>query len=262
MPRGLDFLMALGSKLAREELAKSLDDRYAGYAEQSDRLRSEIPELLKSSDSFVSRYMLAIQNVLRHETPLSLNSALGAWILLRYDLSAYTKQSYTSIPKSLTPRRPTPGKLPPIYVGPAASVFKELARAVETLAEQMEPGASAQAKTLIQALELLAKHAGSRPLDEDEASQIHSTLFKRRNNLSSVVIIDVHSDPISGEVLQEALGNGRNSFFTTRDGKKAMGAIFTCYEFRRAAPRKLDDERWREELRNNGARYAYFAPGF
>jgi predicted transcriptional regulator len=135
MPRGLDFLMALGSKLAWDELAKGLDDRYAGYMEQSDRLRSEIPSLLKSSDSFASRYMIAIQNLLRNETPLSLNCALGAWILLRYDLSAYAKQSYTSIPKALEPRRPTPVKLPPIYVAPAASAFKELARAVEIVAE-------------------------------------------------------------------------------------------------------------------------------
>lgn len=261
MPRGLDFLMAMGSKLARDELAKSLDDRYAGYAEQSDRLRSEIPAMLKSSDSFATRYLLAIQNVLRDETPLSLNSAMGAWILLRYDLSMYTKQSYTSMPKGLAPRRPEPARPPTIYVAPAASVFKELARAVETVAEHMESVAPAQATRLIEALKLLASRAGSGPLDEDEAVQIYSTMFKQRNNRSSVVITDAHSDPVSGEVLQEALGIGRNSLFTTKNGKQAVGMIFTCYEFRRAASRRMNDERWREELRNDGAKYVYFAPG-
>jgi hypothetical protein len=260
-PRGLDFLMAMGSKLARDELAKSLDDRYEGYAEQSDRLRSEIPAMLKSSDSFATRYLLAIQNVLRDETPLSLNSAMGAWILLRYDLSMYTKQSYTSIPKALAPRRPEPAKLPKIYVAPAASVFKELARAVETVAEQIESVAPAQATRLIAALKLLASRAGSGPLDEDEAGQIYSTLFKQRNNRSSVVITDVHSDPVSGEVLQEALGNGRNSLFTTRDGKQSLGVIFTCYEFRRPVSQRMNDERWRETLKNDGAKYVYFSPG-
>jgi hypothetical protein len=261
MPRGLDFLMALGSKLARDELANSLDDRYAGYAEQSDKLRSETPAMLKSNDGFASRYLLAVQNVLRDESPLSLNSGLGAWILLRYDLSAYTKQSYTSIPKALAPRVPAPAKLPPIYVAPAASVFKELARAVETVAEQMESAAPAHATRLIEALELLSKRAGSGPLNEGEAGQIYSTLFKQRNNRSSVVIIDVHSDPVSGEVLQEALGNGRSSLFTAKDGKRAMGVIFTCYEFRRPASRRMNDERWREELKSDGAKYTYFAPG-
>jgi hypothetical protein len=260
-PRGLDFLMALGSKMARDELAKSLDDRYAGYAEQSDRLRSEIPAMLKSSDSFASRYMLAIQNVLRDETPISLNSAMGAWILLRYDLSMYTKQSYTSIPKSLAPRRPEPAKLPAIYVAPSASVFKELARAVETVADQMESAASAPATRLIDTLKILANRAGSGPLDKDEAEQIYSTLFKQRGNRSSVVITDVHTDPISGEVLQEGLGNGRNSLFTTKGGKQAVGMIFTCYEFRRAASQRMNDERWREEIKNNGAKRLYFSPG-
>ncbi len=260
-PRGLDFLMALGSKLARDELANSLDDRYAGYAEQSDRLRSEIPTMLKSSDSFASHYLIAIQNLLRDETPLFLNSALGAWILLRHDLSAYTKQSYTSIPKGLAPRRPAPAKLPPIYVAPAAPVFKELARAVETVAEQMESVASAPAAGLIEALKLLASHKGSGPLDDDQASQVYSTIFKQRGNGSSAVIADVHSDPISGEVLQEALGDGRNSLFTTRDGKQATGVIFTCYEFRRPSSQRMNDEGWRKELKSNGVKYAYFTPG-
>jgi len=260
MPRGLDFLMALGSKLARDELANSLDDRYADYEEQSDRLRSEMPAMLKSDDSFASRYLLAVQNVLRDETPLSLNTALGAWILLRYDLSAYAKQSYTSIPKGLAPRRAAPAKLPPIYVAPAASVFRELARAVETVAEHMESATSAT--RLIEALKLLASRAGSGALDKDEASQVYSTMFRRRNNASSVVITDVHSDPVSGDVLQEALGNGRNSLFTTKDGKQAMGVIFTCYELRRPSSQRMNDERWREELKINGAKYAYFAPGF
>jgi hypothetical protein len=126
----------------------------------------------------------------------------------------------------------------------------------------MEAAASAPAKRLIEALELLAKRAGSGPLNEDEAGKIYSTLFKQRNNRSSVVIIDVHSDPVSGEVLQEALGNGRTSLFTAKNGKQATGMIFTCYEFRRPASRKMNDERWREEIRNDSAKYAYFAPGF
>ncbi|HKQ77868.1 MAG TPA: DUF3160 domain-containing protein [Blastocatellia bacterium] len=261
MPRGLDFLMALGSKLARAELARGLDDRYAGYAEQSERLRTEIPAMLESSDSFTAHYLRAVQNALRDETPLSLNSAMGAWILLRYDLSAYIKQSYTSIPKGLAPRRPAQAILPPIYVAPAASVFKELSRSVESVAEHMESAAPARALRLIEALKLLASRAGSGALANDEAREIFSIMFRQQNNGSSVVITDAHSDPISGEVLQAALGAGRNSPFTTKDGKQATGVIFTCYEFRRPASQRMNDEQWRKELKSNGARRLYFAPG-
>jgi hypothetical protein len=260
-PRALDFLMALGSKLARAELARSLDDRYAGYAEQSDRLRTEIPSMLESSDSFAAHYLRAVQTALRDETPLSLNSAMGAWVLLRYDLSSYIKQSYTSIPKGLAPRRPAQAILPPIYVAPAASVFKELSRSVERVAEHMESAAPARALRLIEALKLLASRAGSGALSRDEAGEVYSTIFRQQNNGSSVVITDAHSDPISGEVLQAALGHGRISPFTTKDGKRATGVIFTCYEFRRPASQRMNDEQWRKELKSNGPRRVYFAPG-
>jgi len=261
MPRGLDLLIALGSRLARAELSRSLDDHYAGYAEQSERLRSEIPAMLKSGDSFAAHFLLAVQNALRDETSLSLNSALGAWILLRHDLSAYIKQSYTSIPKGLAPRRPAPAQLPPVYVAPAAAVFNELARSVETVAEQVESERRAPALRLIEALKILASRAGSGALANDEVSQVYSTMLRQQNNWSSVVITDIHSDPISGQVLQVALGNGRNSLFTTSDGKQATGVIFTCYEFRRPSSQRMNDDQWREELKNNGARRAFFAPG-
>lgn len=258
MPRGLDLLAALGSKLARDELARSLDDRYVGYGEQSDRLRSETPELLKSTDGFASHYLRAVEFALRNETPISLNSALGAWILLRYDLSAYIKQSYTAIPKGFSPRRPAPAKLPPIYVAPAASVFKELAGAVEAVSERLESGA--QAERLVEILKLLANRAGAGALAGDEAGRVYSVLLRQPNKGASVVITDVHSDPISGEALQAALGNGRIAPFKIKDDREATGVIFTCYEFRRASAQRMNDDQWRKELKSNGAGYRYFAP--
>jgi hypothetical protein len=116
-------MSAIGSKLAKAELARSLDDRYASYAEQSQKLQSKVSGLINSDRSFSSLYLLAVQNALRDETHLSLNSALGALIFLRYDLSAYIKQNYTSIPNSFTPRRAAALKPPTIYVAPAAAVF-------------------------------------------------------------------------------------------------------------------------------------------
>jgi hypothetical protein len=68
-PRGLDFMSVLGSKLAKAELARSLDDRYASYAEQSQKLQSETPGLLNSDGGFSSLYLLAVQTALRDDTP-------------------------------------------------------------------------------------------------------------------------------------------------------------------------------------------------
>lgn len=260
-PRGLDFMSALGSKLAKAELARSLDDSYEAYKEQSQKLQAEMPGLLKSDENFSSLYLLAIQNALREETRQSLNSALGAWTLLRYDLSAYVKQSYTSMPKSLPPIRPTPLTPPVIYVAPAAAVFTQLARAVELLVEQTELDRRDAGTRLAERLKLLASRAGQGPLVPGEASQVYATFVRQRGRESSVVISDVHTDPISGQVLQVALGIGRQSTFTVKDGKKAFGAVFTCYEFRRPSSQRMNDNQWRQELKENGAKYIPFDPG-
>jgi len=181
--------------------------------------------------------------------------------LLRYDLSAYIKQSYTSMPKGLPSRQASAPKPPAIYVAPAGAVFTQLAHAVEMLVAETEFDRRDTGTRLAELLKLLTSRAGQGPLVPGEAGQVYATLVRQRGKESSVVISDAHTDPISGQVLQVALGTGRQSLFTVKDGKKAFGAVFTCYEFRRPTSQRMNDNQWRKELRENGAKYIPFDPG-
>ncbi len=291
MPKGLDVMAALGSRRAWDLLA---DQRvYANYTEQMERLWALVASL--GPEQWTQNlYWLWLYSLLPllHEkgdgyplfmrnsawTDKQLMTALASWTELRHDTILYSKQSYTTVVGMPPP--------PPVgYVEPLPDLYGRLA----SLCKMMYDGLNTRsllsttiAERLEQLLALLTslrsisiKELAGLPLTLDEVNIIDDaghilesivSLPKEYDPITSdadswmALIADVHTDPNSGQVLEEAVGNpmviyavvpiivnGHVEVILTR------GGTFSYYEFEWPMNDRLTDEAWQSMLDSSEA---------
>lgn len=261
IPRAYDLMAVLGSKLAQKELDRLEDSNYSGYKEQMSSTTSEASSMLKT-DSFYNLYLSALQSNLTSESLLAnqetanLRSSLGGWIMLRHDLVAYGKQSYTTVPRTLN--FPEETEVAKIHIAPAGVVFASLTKAVEKIAVFLQttlkdrkinvtPNPERQAVSLLNALTMLSSQAG-KELSQEQAMVFLENLDNWAIVKSEVLITDVHTDTITNEVLQLGVGYPKVLTVDIAADKKAQAVVFSCYEFRQPISNRLTDEGWKKLL--------------
>ncbi len=287
MPKGLDVMAALGSDVAW----KYLDNQkgYYRYVEQMDMLRELIGNmsvqewthnlyylwlysLLPLLSSTEAGYPLFMNN--DAWTDKQLNTALGSWTELRHDTILYAKQSGTRN-TGIPPESPEAG-----YVEPVPAVYARLA----SLCTMMIAGLTSRdllSKDIEQKLETLldfllglksisVKELTGQVLNDTEISLIRSsylilqnvtqipenTQYTSSTDRSMALIADVHTDPNTMTVLEEAVGNPMFIYVAIpSDGQVflARGGVFSYYEFIQPASDRLTDEAWQSMLSNGGA---------
>ena len=255
VPRLFDLLDALGIKSAVSEIEKSGDHLYESYESQRALMRREMPVLLKEKN-FTNAYLSAIKETATVSATrttedftnrLHLNSAAGAYTLLRHELAAYAKQSYTNVGRGLTAKQETPRKAaPPTFVENAPQVFLNLKTAVEIIIAMPDVKAVAEhGRKLAAALQLLSEAAGKSPLPKPKAESLWKTVDEWALTANqSAVVADVHTDLNSRQVLQ--IGVGFPQIVEIKIGTQtAAAAVFSLYEFRQPIAERLTDERWR-----------------
>lgn len=258
-PRVFDFLSVLGNASAAEEIKRDGDDEYENYAAQTEKMKKEISALLQA-ENFPISYLSAVQAVNSAQKSgnnnfsvnrRQLNSAFGAYILLRHALAVYAKQSYTNLPRSMPPN--LSAKMPPITVENAPLVFSNLQKAVNALTPLVssENLANRGAK-LAETLDILSKNASGKPLPNAAANEIGKRIFEWSNvKNSSIIAADLHTDLNSGQVLQSANGFPQRLSSGKNPSNKSQAVIFTVYEFRQPIAERLTDSNWREILQKN-----------
>ena len=68
------------------------------------------------------------------------------------------------------------------------------------------------------------------------------------------IIADVHTEPNTGQVLEEAIGSPANIYVLVRDDRGyrlCRGGVFTYYEFKHAMQNRFTDEQWQQLGRDN-----------
>ena len=262
VPRVFDVLDALGMPDAATEIEKSGDQLYKNYEAQRALLRREMPLLLKENN-FTTLYLSAIQEIKAENESGAidfnrrrLNTAIGAYTLLRHNLAAYAKQSYSNTGRGLqitTDKRKT---TPLTFVENLPKVFRALQNAVEKIAALPETkSVAARAGRLTAALRFLADNAGEKPLAASKAA----VLWQKMDDWAiseqpTAVIADVQTDLNSGQVLQ--IGVGFPQILTVG---KAEATVFSNYEFRQPLNERLTDEQWQKLLKQpNNALYRQF----
>jgi hypothetical protein len=280
MPKGLDVMAALGSERAWELLEDQKD--YYRYVDQMETLRSGIANIT-DEEWTQNLYYLWLYSLLPLLTstpegyPLfmsnqawidkQLYTALGSWTELRHDTILYAKQSYTYFrgipPQSLGYVEP----VPELYAR-LASLCKMMLSGLDgrsLLSDRIKEKLDALLEFLLTLKSISIKELTGEALNTTEQDAI----FDANGILEFVskmptddpvtsdtdkymsVIADVHTDPNSGTVLEEAIGDPMCIFVIVLiDGevKITRGGTFSYYEFVQPMSDRLTDEAWRDIL--------------
>ncbi|MBD3159755.1 MAG: DUF3160 domain-containing protein [Candidatus Lokiarchaeota archaeon] len=285
MPKGLDVMAALGSQRAWELLEDEKD--YQNYESQMNKMKNMVGNitqeewtknlyylwlysLLPLLREHGSNYPLFMQN--QAWVDKQLNTALGSWTELRHDTILYAKQSYT-VTRSSMPVEEVNG-----YVEPVPDIYGRLA----SLCRMMMDGLSDRAlltetihgkleqlhQYLLDLHQISIKELANEPLNStefdiiDSSHDILSGIVSMPKNESYVsdtdesmaVIADVHTDPNTERVLEEAVGRPMFIYVAVPvDGRVVLtrGGTFSYYEFEQPMNNRLTDEAWQQMLQND-----------
>ncbi len=279
MPKGLDVMAALGSERAWD----LLDDQkhYLNYVEQMEMLWNVIEDI-SVKEWTKNLYYLWLYSLLPLLTDpgegypsfmqseawvdKQLMTALGSWTELRHDTISCAKQSYTWGVVCI----------PPIgYVEPMPRLYARLA----SLCAMMKSGLelryllSLATSNRLDALhdflrslqEISIKELSGQSLNETEISIIRNSggtleyiasrpaddpiTFDVDEKMS--IITDVHTDPNTNAVLEEAIGNPMIIYVAVYiEGQVVItrGGTFSYYEFTQSMNNRLTDETWQDIL--------------
>jgi hypothetical protein len=287
MPKGLDVMAALGSEMAW----KYLDDQkgYYRYVEQMEMLWEMIANmsvqewthnlyylwlysLLPLLSSTGAGYPLFMSN--DAWTDKQLNTALGSWTELRHDTILYAKQSGTTN-TGIPHESPEAG-----YVEPVPAVYARLASLCRMmiagltsrglLSENIEQKLETLLDFLLGLKSISVKELTGQILNDTEIDLIRSsylilqnvtqipgnTQYTSNTDRSMALIADVHTDPNTMMVLEEAVGNPMFIYVAVSIGGEVFltrGGVFSYYEFLQPMNDRLTDEAWQSMISSGGA---------
>ncbi len=271
MPLGLDVMNAFGSDRA-SVLLESEKVLYPEYEPQMELLREYINNT--SSQQWIQNlywsWLYSMNPILAEPEEgnpsfmlsdtwqdKQLVTALGTWTELKHDTILYSKQSMTGW---LGMANPQPG-----YVEPEPTVYARLASLCKMMLDGLERRDFLETEVeskleelhdlLLMLKEISIKELSATPLDEEEISMLKyiggrlRRLERIGNDVDRAALVtDVHTDPNSLTVLQEATGDPMVIFVAVPrpNGSVyiARGAMFSYYEFTHDMNDRLADEEW------------------
>ena len=289
-PKGLDVLAVLDSERAYEILTEIYgQNKYQNYEAQMAKLREEFGELPPEqwTENLYWNWLHSLRPLLEPKgegypafmqsqawQDKELHTALGSWTELRHDTILYAKQSYTIKAVAILP----PEEPPKGYVEPNPEVYARLA----SLARQTRTGLEARGMLsgeyaeklerlevlLLQLKTMAEKELKGEALSDQEQDTIrnigstleHLTTFAspEAKKVTSeadermAVVADVHTDPNTGQVLEEGVGDAFLIYaIVPIEGEATLsqGAVFSYYEFLQPMAERLTDEAWQELCR-------------
>ena len=281
MPSGLDVMTALGSDRAWEYLDDQKD--FLNYVAQMESLW-EYVENVTAEDWTQNLYWVWLYSLL----PLLVNpgdgfplfmqsdawvdkqlmTALASWTELRHDTILYAKQSYAELVSVPT--------TPLGYVEPVPRLYGRLA----SLCDMMNRGLNARGLIpeaitirlhyledfLLDLRSISIKELSGQDLSSLDLNIIHSSgrLVEFISDLSHdfpelitdadkkmALVVDVHTDPNTASVLEEAVGNPLFIYVVVSvNGQLVLtrGGTFSYYEFSQPMGNRLTDETWQDML--------------
>jgi outer membrane protein OmpA-like peptidoglycan-associated protein len=242
-PLAREVMAAFGSQEAVKELDATDERNYEGYAAGFQKAEA----LLRSGADLSSRQLRVAGEWIRgmegDAAPARLRSALGFWTWLRYNNLLYDKQSYTAILKGIPLMQPRDQA----WIEPSPSLYLNLATQLESLKAVMPwQNLRGLAQTLRQCADI-AKAEKSGALTPNQIEFLNGldlAMLQFTGRTDSPIVVDVHTEPTSGLVLEEATGFPEPAEHALTGGKIAVGARFTHREFKQSMSHRLTDEEW------------------
>ncbi len=285
-PRGLDLMSVLGWKNATAILEKEGDTDFLRYNKQLDKMTQWYTNLTaKEKLSSIYTYWFELFNNYRTATAPPLTNAelwenkklltgLASWTELRHDAILYAKQSYTVWATAAAPGDYTEPP-PPLYLAVienAPELYSQIAKMARLIADFynsedrnfINDTYTQFAKMMEKMNTLASKQATNTPLTAKEHKwlyEISSEMEYLPQSLGDAItndadshdalVADVHSDPNSAQVLEEATGNPAEIYVLVKINDKkyiARGGTFTYYEFKHPMNDRLTDKAWQKML--------------
>lgn len=286
-PRGLDICAVLGAKRALEILEVEGDTEYTEYYNQLNNLKEEfsLKTIEEWKQNLYWRWIYALLPLLEENkdtnlpcfmrssawTEKELQTVLGSWTELRHDTILYAKQSYTMAGKGMPPEP----KLTYGYVEPYPEVYARLEEMMRDLRNNLIdldlaiegiPEKINEFEELLDKLKIISeKEISNISLDNEEYEiiwNIGSKLESLKEFPSQIlekitsdtdekmeIVVDVHTDVNTGQVLEEGVGSPFNIYVIIDDAwgiRICRGAVFSYYEFKHPMEDRLTDEKWQE----------------
>jgi hypothetical protein len=211
-----------------------------------------------------------------------LQTALASWAELRHDTILYAKQSYTA---------GTACEYPAGFVEPYPEFFERVRELTSTLSVRLSAATLPQSASNVQSLrqsfatffenfsktmeklrDLANAELSARPFTKAEADFLKQTIDIRGGGSGGPfytgwyprliigtpdkykpTVADVHTDPNSGAVLEEGVGDVNFVVVAVDNGPHRMayvGPIYSFYEFTAPAGKRMTNEEWRELIQN------------
>jgi hypothetical protein len=213
-----------------------------------------------------------------------LQTALGSWAELRHDTILYAKQSYSASTACEYPFgyvepytsffesvRDLSGTLSQ-RIG-SAEIPEDLPESarIRSMRDNMASFYASFAGTMDKLVELTKAELAGRPFTKEQTKFLKQTIDIRgggsggpfytgwyttlfygdRPDHYKPTVADVHTDPDSGQVLHEAVGDANFVVAAIDNGKDRaayVGPVFSYYEFSVPGAHRLTDEEWAERI--------------
>ncbi len=286
-PRGLDVMVVLGSSRGLSLLDSAGDTDYSGYDLQVNQLLGLFQSFGQAdwTRNLYWSWLYGLRPLLAPCGPgypafmrttawqdKQLSAALASWTELRHDTILYAKQSYSGWGGCGPPPPPPPAG----YVEPVPEFFERL-RALTDLTgtglANLNVLDAALTNRLGQLTSVLARlrdistaELEGQPLSDDDTDFILN-FYGILSPLSeadfgphledTTLVADVHTDPNTGEVLEEGVGYVKLLVAAVtlpqRGTFLAAGPVFSGYEFKWPMDNRLTDPAWSNLLASASA---------
>ncbi|MCK4351887.1 DUF3160 domain-containing protein [candidate division WOR-3 bacterium] len=281
-PRGLDVMYVFGSEAAGDILKEEGDTDYEDYFKQVKKLKEEFAGLPQTqwNENLYWRWLCALKSLITHTHQnypkfmqsrdwllKELNTALGSWAELRHDTILYAKQSYTMV----TLAAPRPIELTKGFVEPYPEIYNQLSELIKELLKVSEYPTEVKnkltdfSKLLVKLSDISTKELELQELSNEDynliwniGATLKSLTYFSPELMSKItsgtdeemaIIADVHTDPNSQKVLEEAVGYPSIIYVKLSNSRIVKGAIFSYYEFKSPMASRLTDEQWQAKLK-------------
>lgn len=251
-PTVLDIMAALGSEYGRKIIDTLDDSNYDGYDKNFVKVSRTLKEHVSRPENLSNMNLKIVYILANKDSIMSLNTAVGFWILGKYNASLYSKQSYTAMAKSLF----IPPKRTKAYIEPAMDVYLAL---IENLSHIKNTVNDKKIKTkILEFTEIIKKaHSISHKQETGGLDGEDHTYLNNINALFSKivygkdfpVVTDVHTE--GNMVLEEGIGYPLSDMMG-----KLKGARFNSYEFKQLANERLSDAAWQKMLKDGDVKGA------
>jgi Protein of unknown function (DUF3160) len=244
-PTALDLLGALGSATARRLVIDGGDADYEGYDKRFKDATGPLRHAAHNPRSLADMNLRLVSRLIHSEGKDALNTALGVWVANRHALILQAKQSYTIAPKSIRVEPPVPARSM-ARLETAPELYGDVIENLYFLNSLMENPALRERVNRYVSLLRKVREIGYRqdegeatPQDRDLLNNLDVRLKGILGRTDRPLVADIHTNPGSGQVLEEGIGYPRS---VNIDGLR--GGRYICHEFKQPLDQRLTDDAW------------------